>query len=123
MLVGSIRRVHPQDLALLQLVEGHVVLVDDLFAGLGMLVEQALDDSSVDQRLLDDLGHVPDLHPLVEDALRLDDHHRAALAEAVAAGGQDVHLVGQATLCQLLAEGIGDAAGSRRPGSRCRSRW
>ena len=40
----------------------------------------------------------------------LDDHQRTALAEAVAAGGQNVHLVRQAVLGQFFLKGLNHAA-------------
>ncbi len=78
---------------MLQLVEGHIVLVHDFLAGPGILVEQMLDHGPFDERLFDHTGNVLDLHPLVKDALGFDDDYRAPLAESVAAGGQDVDLV------------------------------
>ena len=45
--------------------------------GAGRVAHEALDDAALEQVLLDDLGDVVDLDVLVEDAVRVDERHRA----------------------------------------------
>ncbi len=74
--------------------------------------------TALEQVLLDEVGDVGRGQPLIEDVVRLDEDDGALLAEAVAAGGHDEHLVGQTPPGDLLPEGLfelegaaGDAAG------------
>ncbi len=71
-------------------------------------VHQLLDGTALEEVLLDEMGDVFDLEELVEDAVRLDQDDRTALAEAVAARGHDLDLVLEAFLLDLLLEGLLD---------------
>ena len=104
--------VQAEDQAGLLLVEGDVILVDDLLARGGIDVEQPVDDLPLQDGLVDDLACVREPDPLVEDLLRGDDDHRAPLAEAMAAGGPEVDLVGEVPLGQFLAEVVHQFLGS-----------
>jgi len=97
--------------------------------GTGSVAHEALDDAALEQVLLDDLGDVLDVDVLVEDAVRVDQGHRATHAGAETAGLHDVDLAGQVSLLELGAYGLahlerpgGDAAAARADqemGSRC----
>ena len=111
--IGIDLAVQAQHDPLLQRVEGDVRLERERFAGDRMLVEQALDDPVTDNAGLDDLLDVLGLETRVEDTLGPEDHDRPLLAEAVAAGLDHRHLVGEAALGQRLVDGLAqrDAAG------------
>ena len=96
----------------LQAVEGDVLLEREGLAGLRVLVEQPFDDAVADDAGLDDLGDVLGLEARVEEALGAHDDDRALLAEAVAAGLDDLDLVAEAARRELLVERLaqGDAA-------------
>ena len=94
----------PEDQTGLLLVEGDVVLVDHLLTRGGIDVAEPVDDLALQDGLVDDLTGIRKPDPLVEDLLRGDDDHRAALAEPVTAGGAEIDLIGEIALGELLAE-------------------
>ncbi len=73
--------------ARLPLIERDVLLLFDDFAFL--FVAEALDETTVDDRLFDDLLAVGKLHLRVQPAVRLDAHERTHLTEAVTAAFLD----------------------------------
>ena len=105
--------VEPQHAAPLLAVEGDVLLVGDALLGLGVLVEALLVHAVADDARLDDLGDVLGPHVRVEDALGPEHDDRPLLAEAVAAGLDHAHGVGQAAAGELRRERL--RAPSTRP--------
>ncbi len=69
------------------------------------VAHEALDHAALEQVLLHDLVHVLDLDVLVEDAVGVDEGHRAHRARAEAAGLDDRDFPGEALVLQLLGEG------------------
>jgi hypothetical protein len=103
--VGRIERaVVAEHQPALVLIERHLMLVREFFAGRGVNVKQPVDDLAGQHRLFDDLRRVFRLHVLIEHVLRPDDEQRAAFAEAVAAGLAEFDAVVEATLGQFLFE-------------------
>ena len=87
----------PQGDSSLLCVEGRLVQgFDGVILLHGLLIQQALDDSSLQQMLFHDLRNVLYLHHAVEGALRIYDHNRAQGAQAEAAGADHVDFVFQA---------------------------
>ena len=97
--------------AVLLLVERDVRLGDELLRLLGVVAE-ALHDTALHEVLGDDLLHVLGLDLDVERALGkyLDD--RALLAEAEAAGRDDLHLLLEAGGLELVRERLDDLVGA-----------
>ena len=71
--------------------------------------------------LLDEVRHVVDGEHLVEDAVGLEDHDGALGAEALAARGDDLDFVGEASLVDLGLEGRADLEGFVGDASRARA--
>ena len=91
--------------ALLLGVEGDLAVVRDGPVLEGLLVGQALDDASLDQRFLDQVRHVLGLDLAVEDPLGVDHHDRAHGAEPAAAGLDDADLAVQAVARDFALQG------------------
>ena len=100
---------HDLDLAVEEL---HVVHLGDRLLGAGSVAHEARYDAPLEQVLLDDLGDVGHLDVLVEDAVGVDERHRAHGTRAQATGLDDLDLVGQALLLQLLGERGTDGQGA-----------
>ena len=77
-------------------VERDVRIVRDWRPGLRVCIGQPLHYSPLDQRLLNQLGHIVGVHLAVKDALRVNGHHRSHGTEAAAAGVDHLDLVRQA---------------------------
>ena len=101
----------PEDDAVLLLVERDVRLGDELLRLLGVVAE-TLHDAALHEVLRDDLLHVLGLDLDVERALGkyLDD--RALLADAEAAGRDDLHLLLEAGGLELVRERLDDLVGA-----------
>ena len=98
--------------ALLLLVEVYVVEgLDGVVLLDGLLVEQLLDDAALDEVLVHDAGDVLHGHVGVERALRIDDNDRAGLAQAEAAGADNLHFLVQTLLGKLLFKLLDDLSG------------
>ncbi len=80
--------------------------------GAGRVTHEALDHAALEEVLLDDLGHVVDLDVLVEDAVRVDQRHRALHAGAEAAGLDDVDLAGELARLELGAHRLAHVEGA-----------
>ncbi len=74
--------------------------------------------SSWSKRLLDDLGHVLHLHALVQDALRVQQHQRSPLTEAVAARRAHRDEAVRALCGGGVAQGLEHTEGALRPAAR-----
>ena len=59
----------------------------------GVIIQQTLDDTALEQVLFHNFGHVLNLYLAVKAALRVDDHDRAECAEAEAARTDDIDLL------------------------------
>ena len=70
------------------------------------LPQQALDRPSLEEVLLHDLRGVLRLHADVEDAVRVDEHHRPKLARSHAPGLHDAHLIGEPVRFDLPGDGV-----------------
>ena len=81
-------------------------------AAAGVLVDEPVDDTALEDVLLDDLGAVFDLDLLVEDTVRVDDGHRPCFAGAEAAGLDDGDLAVEVVLFEALLEGSDDVEGA-----------
>jgi hypothetical protein len=79
-----------------------------------MLVHQPLDGAALDDMLRNDLGRVLGRYLVVEHAARVDDHKRAAGAEAVTARLDHADLGVGALRDQLFFERSLDAFGAGR---------
>ena len=105
-----------QDDAVLLLVERDVGLGDEVRRLVGVVAE-ALDDTALDEMLVDDLLHVLGLDLDVERALRENLHDRTLLAESEAARGHHLHRGIETLLLELRLELVDDlvaAAGEAR---------
>ena len=86
----------------------HVPGVADVLLVLGVGVEQLGDLTALDDVLVDDALHVLGLHLGVERVVGHNLHDGALLAEAEAAGLDDLHVVGEAFLGENLMEIVDD---------------
>ncbi len=100
---------------LLPAVEGDLILLAASQVRRGVHAEQPLHDLAAEHRLLDDLGHVPDLHVLVDDALGKQREQRATLAEPLAAGGARLDFAAAVARLHLGPQGVVHPDRSIRP--------
>ena len=105
--------------ALLLAVEVHVVQgLDGVVLGHGAVVEQPLDDAALDEVFGNDLVHILDFDAAVERALGVDDDHRAGLAQAEAAGVDQLDLLGKTVLLQQLLKALDEPGRAGRRTAR-----
>ncbi len=93
-----------QDDAHLLGIEGQVFVLGDRLAARSLFVGQPLDEATLDQGLLDQLGHVGRLDACVEVAFGPHGDHRSGGTKAAAAGLDDAHFVAQAPALDLILE-------------------
>ena len=91
-----------------------VVLRDGMEGARVVVVDEALDATTLEQVLGDDLFDVLDGDSAIEGAIGVDDDDRAELAEAEAAGADQLDLVLQAVRLDRCLEGILDLLAARR---------
>jgi hypothetical protein len=103
---GFDQPVHAEYQAHLLFVKGHFVFFYNLGFGHGIFVKEPVDDLTLESRLFDNVRHVLQLDLLVEDFLGIDDGHRAAFAEPVAAGIAYVNTVAEIAFDDLFLEGV-----------------
>ena len=89
-------------------IEVHVLRVADVLLVLGVGVEQLGDFTTLDDVLVDDTLHILGFHLGVEGVVGHDLHDGALLAEAKAAGLDDLDVVLQALLSEDLVEIVDD---------------
>ena len=90
-----------QDDAKLFTVKRDVLIMRDGLVGMGFHIGETFENSSLDQRLLDQFGDVGRLHKTVKDAFRIDDYHRPHDTEATTASFNYPHFVLQTTALDL----------------------
>ena len=81
-----------------------VAHLGDRLVGAGRVADEALYHAPLEQVLLDEVVDVLDLDVLVEDAVRVDQRHRAVGTRAQAAGLDDPDLVPETLVFQLFDE-------------------
>ena len=84
-----------------------------LFIGL-FLVDQMLHDAALEKMLGDDLVHIFGVDAAVEGALGIDDDHGAGLAQAKAAGADDLDFAVQPVFGDLLLKARDQLGGTAR---------
>ncbi len=97
-----------QQAALLRRVEGDLALQFHHFPRHRVGIQKLGDDLAGRQGPGDDAGHVFRAEMAVEDTRGVDDCQRALLAEPVAAGEAQLHLVAEPLALDLRGHGLGD---------------
>ena len=89
------------EVGLVQALDG--VLLD------GLLIEQSLDHTALEQVLFHDFGHIVNIHPRVESSLGVDDHNGTQGTQAKAAGADHLDLIFQAHALDVVFQRPHDA--------------
>ena len=77
----------------------------------GVIIQQTLDDTALEQVLFHNFGHVLNLYLAVKAALRVDDHDRAECTQAVAPCLDHLDFICEALLRNLRFQRLNDRGG------------